>query len=339
LFACRAPLRTLCVATQCRPDVIARAPPLSERSYRVASEESQIAQFDGDLLMPDVRHLMAECSRVETPSAYCGARLSGESKNLGEGIKIRTKATYCPSKGNWLPQSPFFNLSKKARPKKYQTYLCPDLARHHNASLGRRHKPKLWKGAFKGARKDRRPATRLQSGGGAMRFLTAERPPLEETANDRRRYPPTERSGCALARSEGKHTRGANDPCRDDRCVHGMATRQARSSISRANVALTPRRPTRLTEYLTDLSHRPCTHWHARRETSRSDTRDTVHSLLAEMPSETIYADPRRLKSHGAARANGSTCRLQNSASAKSSCGRDGAKRARWTTPPLWRRR
>jgi hypothetical protein len=31
-----------------------------------------IARFGGDVLMPDARHLIAECPRKDTPGAACG---------------------------------------------------------------------------------------------------------------------------------------------------------------------------------------------------------------------------------------------------------------------------
>jgi hypothetical protein len=31
-----------------------------------------VARFGGDVLMPDVRHLIAQCARKEAPGAACG---------------------------------------------------------------------------------------------------------------------------------------------------------------------------------------------------------------------------------------------------------------------------
>jgi hypothetical protein len=35
-------------------------------------KETLVARFGGDMLMPDVRHLIAECSRKDAPGAACG---------------------------------------------------------------------------------------------------------------------------------------------------------------------------------------------------------------------------------------------------------------------------
>jgi hypothetical protein len=35
-------------------------------------KETLIARFGGDVLMPDVRHLIAECPRRDAPGAACG---------------------------------------------------------------------------------------------------------------------------------------------------------------------------------------------------------------------------------------------------------------------------
>jgi hypothetical protein len=35
-------------------------------------KETLLARFGGDVLMPDVRHLIAECPRKDAPGAACG---------------------------------------------------------------------------------------------------------------------------------------------------------------------------------------------------------------------------------------------------------------------------
>jgi hypothetical protein len=35
-------------------------------------KETADRRFDGDVLMPDVRHLIAECPRKDAPGAACG---------------------------------------------------------------------------------------------------------------------------------------------------------------------------------------------------------------------------------------------------------------------------
>jgi hypothetical protein len=65
--------------------MISRTPTLAEwplRMVRLACDhcsrrgqyrkETLIARFDGDVLMPDVRHLIAECPRKDAPGAACG---------------------------------------------------------------------------------------------------------------------------------------------------------------------------------------------------------------------------------------------------------------------------
>jgi hypothetical protein len=36
-------------------------------------KDTLIARFGGDVLMPDVRHLIAKCPRKDAPGAACGA--------------------------------------------------------------------------------------------------------------------------------------------------------------------------------------------------------------------------------------------------------------------------
>jgi hypothetical protein len=61
--------------------MISRTPTLAEWPYRVRlvcdhcprsgqnRKETLIAQFGGDVLMPDVRHLIAQCPRKDAPGA------------------------------------------------------------------------------------------------------------------------------------------------------------------------------------------------------------------------------------------------------------------------------
>jgi hypothetical protein len=64
--------------------MISRTPTLAEWPYRMVRlacdycprkgqyrKETLIARFGGDVLMPDVRHLIAECPRKDAPGAAC----------------------------------------------------------------------------------------------------------------------------------------------------------------------------------------------------------------------------------------------------------------------------
>ena len=46
-------------------------------------KDTLIARFGGDVLMPDVRHLIAECARKDAPGAACGVYYA----DLREGNK------------------------------------------------------------------------------------------------------------------------------------------------------------------------------------------------------------------------------------------------------------
>jgi hypothetical protein len=59
--------------------MISRTPTLAEWPYRTRPRPvstpwavSLIARFGGDVLMPDVRHLIAECPHKDAPGAACG---------------------------------------------------------------------------------------------------------------------------------------------------------------------------------------------------------------------------------------------------------------------------
>jgi hypothetical protein len=65
--------------------MISRTPTLAEWPYRMVRlacdhcprvgqyrKDTLIARFGGDVLMPDVRHLIAQCSRKDAPGAACG---------------------------------------------------------------------------------------------------------------------------------------------------------------------------------------------------------------------------------------------------------------------------
>jgi hypothetical protein len=65
--------------------MISRTPTLAEWPYRMVRlacdycprrgqprKETLIERFGGDVLMPDVRHLIAECPRKDAPGAACG---------------------------------------------------------------------------------------------------------------------------------------------------------------------------------------------------------------------------------------------------------------------------
>jgi hypothetical protein len=69
--------------------MITPAPTLAEWPYRMVRlacdychrrgqyrKETLIARFSGDVLMPDVRHLIAECPRKDAPGAACGVYYS-----------------------------------------------------------------------------------------------------------------------------------------------------------------------------------------------------------------------------------------------------------------------
>jgi hypothetical protein len=54
-------------------------------------KETLIARFGGDVLMPDVRHLIAECPRKDAPGAACGVyyddlREDGKCANAGVNL-------------------------------------------------------------------------------------------------------------------------------------------------------------------------------------------------------------------------------------------------------------
>ena len=46
-------------------------------------KETLVARFGGDVLMPDVRHLIAECPRKNAPGAACGV-LYADLRESGE---------------------------------------------------------------------------------------------------------------------------------------------------------------------------------------------------------------------------------------------------------------
>jgi hypothetical protein len=65
--------------------MISRTPTLAEWPYRMVRlacdycsrrgqyrKETLIARFGGEVLMPDVRHMIAECPRKDAPGAACG---------------------------------------------------------------------------------------------------------------------------------------------------------------------------------------------------------------------------------------------------------------------------
>jgi hypothetical protein len=65
--------------------VIARTPSLADWPYRIVwlacdlcprrgqyRKDTLVARFGGDVLMLDVRHLIAQCPRKEAPGAACG---------------------------------------------------------------------------------------------------------------------------------------------------------------------------------------------------------------------------------------------------------------------------
>ena len=66
-------------------EMISRTPTLSEWPYRMVRlacdlcprrgqyrKETLIALFGGDVLMPDLRHKIAQCPRFDTPGQTCG---------------------------------------------------------------------------------------------------------------------------------------------------------------------------------------------------------------------------------------------------------------------------
>jgi hypothetical protein len=77
--------------------MISRTPTLAEWPYpmvRLACDycprrgqyrkETLIARFGGDVLMPDVRHLIAQCPRKDAPGTACGVVLRGFARDVGE---------------------------------------------------------------------------------------------------------------------------------------------------------------------------------------------------------------------------------------------------------------
>jgi hypothetical protein len=66
-------------------EMISRPPTLAEWPYRMVRlacdhcprrgqyrKDTLIARLGGDVLMPDVRHLIAQCPRKDAPGAACG---------------------------------------------------------------------------------------------------------------------------------------------------------------------------------------------------------------------------------------------------------------------------
>jgi hypothetical protein len=75
----------MCLRNDAAEEMISRTPTLAEWPYGMVRltcdlcprrgqyrKETLIARFGGDVLMPDVRHLIAECPRKDAPGAACG---------------------------------------------------------------------------------------------------------------------------------------------------------------------------------------------------------------------------------------------------------------------------